>query len=667
MTHRPTIAPAVLAAIISAAPERLQKRLDREPRAADAWEWSETNGQWTVHAGEESVRIPAGVIRDVAQVQCSCLLSPRCFHVLAVLNVAEIAGVDEVSSGAVVPEYEVGSETPSEPISPQETRDSEGHSAGELPSLTEAQHRSAKLMFEACAGILATGLRAAGALLQSRLLRAIHECRSEGLHRIAAGGLRLMNNLRQLRDGDDQFRSAAAEADFREVLEACVRLKCLHVAFPESRAAGSDNAAGMDALSVGTGGGSGTHALPGSFPVSVEWIGIARRSFQPINSLKLHALFCEPILTRSGYSGVVTWLISDDGWIGTVSDVQPGDAKRIPQAWRSGVSLAGLSLSHRDLSQKCLLISKATRSIDGRLGGGESARAVAIDGRGWNAPPIESRFRTPLPDQIRTAFAQPTGVDFLQPAGTDLAFFTAVVAGYSGQELVVREVNSEILLRLAIAVDDDGVAFRSSLQTLSRAPRLALRCIGRVDFSAAGRIQLLAVAPAGSDAAEVAGSPTFDRPVLVLPTSVPVASIGLEEITRSHLSRAEAQPVNVLIGGGEGTSSPGIHYDDALERWLRAIIVGGRHAIPQGLVTSAVRDAARLKAGLRPAAASMLHALTQSTIATKTELTGIRFSESPDVLATKWLAAAIGSRAATTSLQLKEWMLQLESSGSRSG
>ena len=115
------------------------------------------------------------------------------------------------------------------------------------------------------------------------------------------------------------------------------------------------------------------------------------------------------------------------------------------------------------------------------------------------------------------------------------------------------------------------------------------------------------------------------------------------------------------VPGDTAAASSGSHHDDAVERWLRAIIIGGRHAIPQGLVTSAVRDAARLKASLRPAAASMLHALTQSTIATRTELTGIRFSEHPETLAIKWLAASIGTRAAARYLQLNDWLVRFES------
>ena len=52
MTQRPTIAPGVLAAVMSAVPERLQKRLDREPRAAYNWTWQASGNEWKIAAGE---------------------------------------------------------------------------------------------------------------------------------------------------------------------------------------------------------------------------------------------------------------------------------------------------------------------------------------------------------------------------------------------------------------------------------------------------------------------------------------------------------------------------------------------------------------------------------------------------------------------------------------
>lgn len=638
-SQRPSINPDVLAAILSGVPERLQKKLDREPRAADGWEWTLCNDGWQIKAGDETVVVPNGVITEVAQVKCSCLLSPRCFHVVAVLNVARIeSGVSEESLDALAEAGDSNSAAENDAVSLVSVSNSnvtaltaartgvEAHFADVVVST--GQQRAIRLMFDASAGILATGLRAAGAVLQSRLLRAIHECRSEGLHRLASGGLRLMNNIRQLRDGADGFSSESAANDFLEVLETCTRLNGQEpdVKNPPSKSARS--------------------LLP--------WIGIARRSFEPVRSLKLHAMCCEPILTRSGYSGVVTWLMAGDGWIGTVSDVQPGAATRIPQAWQSGVSLAGLSISHREFSRKCLLISRATRSIDGRLGGGDSARAVVIDGQGWDAEPIAARFRIPLAEQIRAAFSQQAESDFLRAAGTDLVFFTAIVVGYSGNDLVVLAGESQSPTRLSIALDVDAVMFRTSLQMLSRAPGLMMRCIGRIDFQAAGRVRLLAIAspPDGTDG-------ETDRPVLVLPSTEPVWSIGLQALTRSQLSKAESAPVPISPGDSE--SSPMEHYDESMERWLRAIVIGGRHAIPESLLSGVTRDAARLQAALRPASAAWLRGLTQSSSTTRTDIAGVRIQPPPSLLAYHWLAASIGSQATRRYLQLQSWLKMLDS------
>lgn len=613
-SRRPSISPDVLAAILSAAPERLQKKLDREPRAADTWEWAELQVGWSISASEETVTVPAGVITEVTQVKCSCLLSPRCFHVLAVLNTMQIESVESKETID-----EAAERTHEAPELTEAVRSGPLNCAADVFALSASQLQAIGLMFSSVAEILSTGLRAAGSVQQSRLLRANHECRSEGLFRLAAGGLRVMNSLRSLRDHDEGFSSAEAAGDLHEVLETCVRLQR-------------------------------------QSELSNQWIGIARRSFEPVQSLKLHALFCEPVLTRSGYSGVVTWLIGDDGWIGSVSDVQPGNAKRIPQAWQSGVTLAGLSISHRDLSQKCLLISRATRSVDGRLGGGESARAVVIDGQGWDAAPIVSRFTVPLMEQIPAAFVRQGESDYLAPAGTDLLFFTAKVIGYSEYDLIVKPTDSDVPLKLAIAIDDDCLSFRSSLQTLSRAPGLIIRCIGRIDYRVPGRILLLAVAPEATTNSSGINTPASENfsPSLLMSTSERVLSVGLSGLTRAHLSKAEPQPIAVEVGNAVASSTD--YYDDSLERWLRAIAVGGRHAIPRGLLTSAVQDAARLTSSLRPVSAALLRGLTQASLATQTDIAGVRVSELPELLALRWLAASIGSRAMTKYLKIEEWL-----------
>ncbi|MBL8813106.1 MAG: hypothetical protein JNM43_23260 [Planctomycetaceae bacterium] len=611
---RPSIDPLILSSMLSAAPERLQKRLDREPKAADGWEWRHEAGQWNVQAGEETVQVLAELVTEFGHVRCSCLLSPRCFHVLAVLNVcgivessfeaADTASADELPalSGA----EETSGKTGSGVIEPAE-------------ELTTNAIHAAQQMDDATSRILATGLRSCGAVQQSQLLRAIHECRSEGLHRLAAAGLRLMTDIRQLRDHDENFRSETAVEDFRELLETC------------------------------------RHVVRQS-PTPIRWIGVARRQFVPVESQKLHALFCEPILTRSGYAGVVTWLMADDGWIGSVSDVQPGDASRIPQAWQSGVTLAGLSLSHRALSQKCLLLSKGTRSADGRLGGGESARAVPVDGKGWNAGPVAAKFQTPLADQIRQSFNESDKPDFMKPAGSDLLFFEAIVLGYHEHELIVAVPNSDVILSLTIALADDELSFRDSLTTLACAPGLKIRCIGRIERANAGRIQLLACSPASHELgsqAEVPEGEVAERPKLMLSNGETHRSIGLHRLEKTQLSRCEKWPVRVTMVPRPIAAASA---DESLERWLRAIATGGRHAIPQTLAGSAARDVVKLRSQSRTDAATLLGSLTSATMATTTDIRGVRTADVPQQLAARWLAAAICSRTTLRELQLHDWM-----------
>lgn len=611
---RPSVDPLVLSSMLSAAPERLQKRLDREPKAADGWDWSHEAGQWKIQAGEETVLVASGLVTEVSHVRCSCLLSPRCFHVLAVLNVCGLAepnfeaddwgSADE--SAAWSPDDEISAQAESGFLEPAE-------------SLTPGAIRAAHQMEDSTARILATGLRSCGAVQQSQLLRAIHECRSEGLHRLAAGGLRLMTDIRQLQDHDEDFRSEAAVDDFREVLE------------------------------------TGCNVVR-QCPTPIRWIGVARRQFVPVESQKLHSLFSEPILTRSGYAGVVTWLMADDGWIGSVSDVQPGDASRIPQAWQSGVTLAGLSLSHRALSQKCLLLSKGTRSADGRLGGGESARAVPVDGKGWGATPVAAKYQIALAEQIRRAFEESDKPDFMKPAGSDLLFFDAIVMGYHEHELIVTVPNTDVILSLTTAMAEDVLCYRDSLTTLACAPGLMIRCIGRIERANAGRIQLLACSPpAGGlgSQTDVTDGEMAERPQLVLPDGETHRSIGLHRLEKTQLSQCEKWPVRVTMIPRKFTAASA---DESLERWLRAIATGGRHAIPQTQAGSAARDVVKLRSQSRSAAAALLGSLTSATMATTTDIRGVRTADVPQQLAARWLAAAICSRATLRELQIHDWM-----------
>ena len=607
MNDRPSILPGVLAELSQAAPSRLQKKLDKNPSVANDWAWESVDSQWRIATGNEDVLLKSSSISSAADVACSCLLGPRCFHVLAVLSVLDI---DDGESA------DVDGDSDKEHV--EEVRVHDGVDGPSTAELTPKQMAAAEAMFQQCSAIVAAGLRATGVVLQSRLLRVIHECRAEGLHRLAAAGLRVMQDVRLVRADDDTFDSAAAEADVQETLEVAWRL---------------------------------TQSQSSASTVSQSLIGVARRRFTPVSNLKLHGLCCEPVLTRSGYSGVVTYLMADNGWVCTVSDVQPGDDGRILQAWKSSVSVAGLALSHRDLSRSSLLVSRATTSTDGRLGGAESAKAVVVTGEGWDAPPVVAAFARPLKQQVESCYHQLNTPTAERPAGADFVFVRGTVVGYQGTELTLA-LHDGGLIRLTMVVDSDALRFRDNLTMLARAPGLALRCVGKIDFLRPGHLKLLAVAPD-----DVAASD--DKPRIVPAEHSPFhVAVGLDELQRRQLSRAERHPVEIALPLGIATGAD--DKVDVLSRWLRAIVVGGRHAVPSGTVTSAVRDAQSLKQQLCPTASRLLSTLTQAAIGTKSDLMGVRFPAGAETLGQHWLAAATGYRAAKQHLQKQSWLAAVD-------
>lgn len=596
MTDRPRIQPGVLAEITDSVPSRLQKKLDRQPDAAESWDWQDsTEGSWDVRAGSEVVSLSTALISAIDDVSCSCLLGPRCFHVLAVLSVLSI-DTDELpeekpNASVEIAEQDWESQAPNAATT-------------DVAVLSENQLLAVECMQEVLANILSAGLRAAGTVLQSRLLRSIHECRCEGLHRLSAAALRIMANVRAVRSERDTFDSEQAEADLLEALEVSTRL---------------------------------------TRNVTSEWLGVARRRYRPVKNMKLHGLCCEPILTRSGYSGVVTYMIADDGWICSISDVQPGTGDRIPQAWKSGVSVAGLAMSHRELSRSSLLISKATKSDDGRIGGAESARAVATEGDGWQAAPIRSAFKTPLADQIRNAFRRRRMVGSDRAAGFDFLFLNVEIVGAFGAVLIAK-TDDGATLRLAIAVDCEDVRFRDNVTMLARCPGLKLRCLARVNFQLAGTVELIAVGPSED---EVTGNPVlqFDDECRFH------ADLGLDVISRGKLSSAERQPVEVEL-----VEDVQPNQDEILARWLRAIVLGGRHAVPSSAVDTAMSDALKLNRQLRRTASGLLGRLAESVIDTETDVSGVRFPGNAAALAESWLATAVVRRASMDAVQQHDWL-----------
>src|SRR5262245_54401727 len=86
-------APDLLAAVIAMVPARIVKRLDAKRDVARGWTWSVTpEGGTVVTEGGETVTVRAtsSHVAEASHVTCSCLLSPRCFHVLAVVAALDV-------------------------------------------------------------------------------------------------------------------------------------------------------------------------------------------------------------------------------------------------------------------------------------------------------------------------------------------------------------------------------------------------------------------------------------------------------------------------------------------------------------------------------------------------------------------------------------------------
>ncbi len=172
-TARRTAAPGLLAALRAAAPPRAAAKLDATPDAAAGWTW--TAATVVTDTGETVTIGGEGAVAQ-ADLACTCLLTPRCFHVLAVARAL------------------------AEPTTPATPTPTVTVTATPEPTVetTAEQRKAAEEAWIAAVTLLAGGANAAGESTQDALLRAIHSCRASGLHRAAQAGLRTVRQVRHL-------------------------------------------------------------------------------------------------------------------------------------------------------------------------------------------------------------------------------------------------------------------------------------------------------------------------------------------------------------------------------------------------------------------------------------------------------------------------------------
>jgi len=575
---RPRIAADVSAALTAAIPPRLVKKLDAEPTLAENWTWSAAGV--TTDKGE-TVKFTL-VAEVITEVVCSCLLAPKCLHVAAVIMLLEpdeaaAAPAPDVS-GAVTVEAEVA-----------------------VVSANAAE--AARRAFRAVSDILATGAEVTGAFAQAELLRAIHACRSAGLHRLAAAQTRALRSIRELRADKAEFELRVLTADLREAL-----------------AVSHDLAAGQSTQSL---------------------VGTARRDYETIGNVRLRGVFSEAIVARSGYAGAISYLVDDKGNFYTRADVAPGDAARAAAAYDASAGIGDAVLPHRELCRTGLFVSDATASADGRLGAGQKVRAVrASEPSRWEGDHLVARFRMPLADQLARIASRDADPDELRPAGWDLAFVEGMLLGGPGGVGIVCQHGEagNVLVQLVTAHDHRALPARDNLIVLAKASGLRVRAIGRVRLGAPRLLEVLAVAPAADetrfampDAWHGRANLHYDRLSLL---AIPPDSIEMVPL-------APAPPTEDLL-------SP-------LRRRVERAVLGGAGTLPTHAIPELDREAAQLADKALRGGADVLRDLAAIAHDATRAATGTRRPLDRATFARAWLRAALYEDTARRRLSVASW------------
>ncbi|MEU8824907.1 hypothetical protein [Streptomyces sp. NPDC048636] len=610
----PPVAPDVVAAAAESLTSRLRKRLDAAIEVYAAAPVTTDGATRRVRCGEDAevTLVPgaSGTVRDAGQVRCSCLLAPRCLHRAAVLGACPVADGAEPepaaaaagAESATVPDGRAdavaagptGAPLTAGPASPP-TEPSEPAKPG------TAQVAAAAGLWSAAAAVLAAGIPAAGAVPQAELLRAAHTARLAGLYRAEAAALRVVRGLRGARARHDGHRLADLVANLRDLL---LTTGLLVAADPDP-------------------------AL----------VGVARRGYRPGGSLRVHGVCSEPVVSATGYGGVVTHLVSDDGRWFSVADVKPGGPTRARGAATATVAPGSGNLNHAQLARGGLLISGATLSPDGRLGSGKGVRATPVPGLSWTSGPLAALFARPLSEAVTDRLAASATSD---PDGADQAARTLigcdlVLVGTAGDQLIARELpagrpdTGGILIRLTPPNSHPDLTYVSNVRRLASRPGLRLRVIGRLDPDRAATLRPLAVAPVPDGEATL---------------RLPAAWRGHADLGYDRLEGVHFPPPGALPPMDGSLQLPPDPLVDAplwrLRRMVEAAVSGGRRAVaePVRANSRAGGEPVLRHSGFRTAA-DLAISLTAEADRRTRDVFGRTREVDPDRYARVWLATAV--------------------------
>ncbi|MEV8001197.1 hypothetical protein AB0P10_00790 [Streptomyces parvus] len=634
----PPVAPEVTATLVEGLSPRLRKRLDAAVTKLVARPVRRDGDTTTIEVDDETelrLHAPGGVVAQVEDVTCGCLLAPACVHRAAAACAAPTADLAPEPAEQPTPEATgpasatdptpvAASASATHPASVTDpatamvpasatyrapgTDSAPGPGPASAPGLTPApapappetatpdQRAAADALWAAGAAVLEAGVDGAGAVAQSALLRAAHTARLRHLPRAAGAALSVVTLLRAARASDPSYRTAELVTALAELLGTARRV---------ATATGAELAAVR---------------------------GRVRRPYSHDGSLRLYGLFTEPVVTDSGHGGVRTWVAGADGRLFTVGDVAPGGVGRALGVADRAVRLGDSALTHRELGRAGLAVSGATVSPDGRLGAGKSVKAVTARGAAWTEPPLAALWETPPAEQAARALRSTSRYADPDGTGSDLLFLDVELLGAvreSGGTSLLALSEGGVPVRLTAADDDPALAHRDNLALLAAAPGTRLRIIGRLIPAAHPRLTLLACSH---------------------PTGEGTIDLGLDRLRRADLPDPAA-PAHFAPPqpAGPGAQSP-LYL---LERRVEQTVPAGRAAL--GLLGDVTAETRRIRRGGLPTAAGLLTALCAWAAQRERDHFGRLLPADTDGFAAYWLAAARYSAAVSESLCSAAW------------
>ncbi|WP_106400173.1 hypothetical protein [Actinocorallia populi] len=633
-TTLPPVAPDVTATAVESLTSRLRKKLDAAvEQYAAAPVTRGDDGSLTVVCGEDTAVTltpgPAGTVSTAEQAVCSCLLAPRCLHRAAVLTacpIADPAAEPEASADAPAPGAEPAAASSTDRAASGTASGPEAGEAAGTPAagsgktapvpaeeppakkLTAAQVRAAEGLWKAAAAVLAAGAQATGSVPQAELLRAAHTARLAGLYRAEAAALRVVRGVKGARARYESHRLADLAAALGDLL--------------------------LTASLLATG------------RSETRLVGTARRDYRQGSSLRVQGVFREPVISATGYGGVVTHLVSETGDWYSIADVKPGGPSRARGAATAPVALGGVPLDHAGLARSGLTVIGTTVSPDGRLGAGKGVRALPGPGLDWAAAPF--LFGRTLAEAVAERLAVDPGADPVQaelrlrrPVGCDL-----VILGPSGDHVLARELHPEtgepqpVLVRLVPAHRHPDLAHTANLRQLAARPGVHVRVVARVDPTRATTLTPLAVGP-------VPGHPCTLR----LPAEWQGhADLGYDHVQGAHFP-AELEP------GPPVGAAPDPLTDSPLWRVRRLVelaAAGGRRAVAESARGEAAVPSLLDRTGFHHAA-TLTTALTNEAARHTRDVFGRLADTDPRHFAAAWLASSVHLTAAEHALVRATW------------